>query len=67
MSFNKPVHRIAIVVGTGVIGASSAAYYLSRGFDVNATDPAPKAEANLRNYTDEAWKTLSENGPWVAW
>ena len=29
MSLNQPVHRIAIV-GTGVIGASWAAYYLSR-------------------------------------
>ena len=29
MSFDKPVHRIAIV-GTGVIGASWAAQYLAR-------------------------------------
>jgi len=29
------------------MGASWAAYYLSRGFDVVATDPAPSAEANL--------------------
>ena len=33
MSFNKPIHRIAIV-GTGVIGASWAAQYLARGLDV---------------------------------
>jgi glycine/D-amino acid oxidase-like deaminating enzyme len=38
MSLNQPVQRIAIV-GTGVIGASWAAYYLARGFDVVATDP----------------------------
>jgi len=55
------VKNIAIV-GTGVIGASWAAYYLSRGFDVIATDPAPNAEANLRKYVDEAWTTLSKNG-----
>jgi carnitine 3-dehydrogenase len=61
MSLNKPVHRIAIV-GTGVIGASWAAYFLSRGFDVVATDPAPNAETNLRKYVDEAWKTLTEIG-----
>jgi 3-hydroxyacyl-CoA dehydrogenase len=61
MSSSTPIHRIAIV-GTGVIGASWSAYYLSRGFDVTATDPAPKAEANLRNYVDEAWKLLSKNG-----
>ena len=50
------------IVGTGVIGASWAAYYFSRGFDVIATDPAPNAEANLRKYVDEAWTTLSKNG-----
>ena len=38
MSYNKPIKRIAIV-GTGVIGASWAAEYLARGFDVIATDP----------------------------
>ena len=53
MSYNKPIKRIAIV-GTGVIGASWAAQYLARGFDVVATDPAPNAEANLRKYVDEA-------------
>jgi len=61
MSFNKPVHRIAIV-GTGVIGASWAAQYLARGFDVVATDPAPNAETNLRKYVGEAWELLTEIG-----
>ena len=61
MSFNKPIHRIAIV-GTGVIGASWAAQYLARGFDVVATDPAPNAEANLRKYVDEAWGELEAIG-----
>jgi len=61
MSFDKPIRRIAIV-GTGVIGASWAAQYLARGFDVIATDPAPNAEANLRQYIDEAWPTLTEIG-----
>ena len=54
MSFDKPIRRVA-VVGTGVIGASWAAQYLARGLDVVATDPAPNAEVNLRNYVDEAW------------
>src|SRR2546427_5783192 len=58
MSYDKPIHRIAIV-GTGVIGASWAAQYLARGFDVVATDPAPNAEANLRKYVDEAWKQIT--------
>src|SRR5207248_10426333 len=61
MSFNKPIHRIAIV-GTGVIGASWAAQYLARGFDVVATDPAPNAEPNLRKYVDEAWGQLEAIG-----
>ena len=61
MSFSKPIHRIAIV-GTGVIGASWAAQYLARGFDVVATDPAPNAEANLRKYVDDAWGQLEAIG-----
>src|SRR5271157_5407754 len=61
MSLNKPVRRIAIV-GTGVIGASWAALYLARGFNVVATDPAPNAEANLRQYIDAAWKDLTVLG-----
>ena len=62
MSYDKPIHRIAIV-GTGVIGASWAAQYLARGFDVVATDPAPNAEANLRKYVDDAWPVLDEHRP----
>ena len=61
MSFNKPIRRIAIV-GTGVIGASWAAQYLARGFDVVATDPAPNAEDNLRKYVDNAWMDLTTLG-----
>jgi 3-hydroxyacyl-CoA dehydrogenase len=61
MNYNKPIRRIAIV-GTGVIGASWAAEYLARGFDVVATDPGPNAEANLRKYVDEAWKDLTNIG-----
>ena len=61
MASSKPIRRIAIV-GTGVIGASWAAYYLARGFDVVATDPAPQAESGLRKYVDEAWGTLTRAG-----
>jgi 3-hydroxyacyl-CoA dehydrogenase len=61
MSYDKPIRRIAIV-GTGVIGASWAAEYLARGFDVVATDPAPNAESNLRKLIDEAWKDLTSIG-----
>ena len=58
MSLNKQVRRIAIV-GTGVIGASWAAQYLARAFDVIATNPDPKAESQLRNGIDGAWKELT--------
>ena len=61
MTYNKPIKKIAIV-GTGVIGASWAAQYLARGFDVVATDPGPNAEAALRNYVDEAWPDLTHIG-----
>jgi 3-hydroxyacyl-CoA dehydrogenase len=61
MNLHQPVHRVAIV-GTGVIGASWAAYYLARGLDVVATDPGPQAEANLRKYVDDAWPLLTQVG-----
>jgi 3-hydroxyacyl-CoA dehydrogenase len=61
MSQVKLIRRIA-VVGTGVIGASWTAFYLSRGFDVVATDPAPNAESALRKYVDEARVSLTRFG-----
>jgi carnitine 3-dehydrogenase len=61
VSIEKPIRRIAIV-GTGVIGASWAALYLARGFDVIATDPAPNAAGNLRKYVDDAWELLTVIG-----
>src|SRR3954454_24187045 len=61
MSVNPSIQRIG-VVGTGVIGASWATYYLSRGFDVVATDPAPTAEAHLRKYVANAWTALARAG-----
>ncbi len=60
-TYEKPIRRIAIV-GTGVIGASWAAQYLARGFDVVATDPAPNAETNLRKYVADAWAALTTIG-----
>jgi 3-hydroxyacyl-CoA dehydrogenase len=58
---NTQIRKVAIV-GTGLIGASWAAQYLASGLDVIATDPAPKAEANLRKGVDEAWKLLTVMG-----
>jgi carnitine 3-dehydrogenase len=40
--------KTVAVVGTGVIGASWAALFLSHGLDVVATDPAQGAEERLR-------------------
>ncbi len=58
---DKQIRNVAIV-GTGLIGASWAAQYLARGFDVIATDPAPNAEANLRKWVDEAWPLVTITG-----
>ena len=57
----RAVERIA-VVGTGVIGASWAAYVLARGLDVVATDPAPGADERLRSYIRDAWPALTRMG-----
>lgn len=50
------------IVGTGVIGASWTAYFLAKGFDVRATDPASNAEANLRKAVAAHWPVLTELG-----
>ena len=50
------------IVGTGVIGASWAAFYLSRGFDVRATDPADGAEGRLCDLVASYWPTLEQLG-----
>ena len=57
----SPVPCIA-VVGTGLIGAGWAAFFLSRGCRVQATDPAPGAEARLRDFVARAWPTLERLG-----
>ena len=61
MSLEPSSSRIA-VVGTGVIGASWAAYFLARGFDVAATDPANGAEKRLRALIDGFWPALESMG-----
>jgi carnitine 3-dehydrogenase len=52
------VRRVA-VVGTGVIGASWAAHFLTHGLDVTATDPSPGAEERLRTDLAAIWPTLT--------
>jgi 3-hydroxyacyl-CoA dehydrogenase len=61
MSNNKPIRRIAII-GTGVIGASWTALFLSKGLEVVATDIAPDAETSLRRFVKAAWPALERLG-----
>ncbi len=56
------IRRVA-VVGTGTIGMSWAATFLSRGISVRASDPAPGAEERLRRFVDLAWPVLARLGP----
>src|SRR3546814_6751576 len=58
---NNSSKKIA-VVGTGVIGASWAACFLANGFDVAATDPAPGAQARLKQLLETYWPTLERMG-----
>ncbi|MBI3361547.1 MAG: L-carnitine dehydrogenase [Chloroflexi bacterium] len=55
------VQRVA-VVGTGVIGGGWAAHFLRRGLEVVAHDPAPGAEARLRQLVADAWPVLEKLG-----
>lgn len=50
------------VVGTGVIGASWAAYFLAKGLHVSATDPAPDAHEKLKEAISQHWPTLERIG-----
>jgi carnitine 3-dehydrogenase len=56
-----PITRVA-TVGTGVIGASWTSYFLARGLDVVATDPAPGAEDRLRADVEAHWPALERLG-----
>lgn len=50
------------VVGTGVIGNGWIGRFLSQGYDVIATDPAPNAEARMRAAVEQAWPALEKQG-----
>ena len=58
---NSSKRKIA-VVGTGVIGASWATCFLAHGYDVAATDPAPGAEARLRQTIADQWPAMERIG-----
>jgi carnitine 3-dehydrogenase len=49
-------------LGTGVIGAGWIARALAHGLDVVAWDPAPGAEAALRERIANAWPALKQQG-----
>ncbi|ABE36797.1 UDP-glucose/GDP-mannose dehydrogenase family, NAD binding domain protein [Paraburkholderia xenovorans LB400] len=55
------IRRVA-VVGTGVIGASWAACFLSRGLQVAATDPSSGARQRLEHAVMQHWPTLVTAG-----
>ena len=57
----QAVSRVA-VVGAGTIGASWAAYYLSRGLNVSVWDPAPGGEAFVRRFVAAARPALEALG-----
>ena len=61
MTSAKSIRRVTIV-GTGLIGASWTALYLAKGLEVVATDPAPGAEARLRDFVAKAWPALQRLG-----
>jgi carnitine 3-dehydrogenase len=54
--------RTVTCVGAGVIGGGWAAYFLARGYDVLAWDPASDAEDKLRHLVAAAWPALTELG-----
>ena len=58
----REVRRVA-VIGTGTIGMSWAALFLSRGLGVAASDPAPGAEARLREFVAASWPVLTRLAP----
>ncbi|MGD9959343.1 3-hydroxyacyl-CoA dehydrogenase NAD-binding domain-containing protein [Nocardioides sp.] len=49
-------------VGAGVIGGGWVAYFLARGYEVTAWDPAEGAGERLRAIVDSAWPALTELG-----
>lgn len=52
----------AAVLGTGVIGASWATLFVSKGINVFASDPAPGAESRLREQVGRDLAVLSQAG-----
>lgn len=49
-------------VGIGTIGGGWAAYFLARGYPVQAWDPSPAAEDRVKQLIAAAWPALTELG-----
>ncbi|ROT44499.1 3-hydroxyacyl-CoA dehydrogenase NAD-binding domain-containing protein [Pusillimonas sp. NJUB218] len=62
MSVSTRVIKTVGVVGTGVIGASWAAYFLAQGLAVRATDPSAGAHERLLASIDALWPSLERIG-----
>lgn len=54
--------RTVGIVGSGLIGAGWAAWFLAQGFDVRAQDTDPNKEAFLRGLVDDVWPHLERLG-----
>ena len=50
------------IIGTGVIGSSWASWFLAKGIDVRATDPAPGAEEKFFERTMATLQWLKDTG-----
>ncbi|GAB5470169.1 MAG: 3-hydroxyacyl-CoA dehydrogenase NAD-binding domain-containing protein [Rhodospirillales bacterium] len=55
------VRRIALI-GGGTIGASWAAWFLARGYDVALSDPAEDGESRSRAILEAAWPAMQRLG-----
>lgn len=52
--------RNIAVIGTGTIGRSWAALFLTKGLTVHAHDPYPESLTALPRYVEQLWPTLAE-------
>ncbi|KAF2135505.1 uncharacterized protein K452DRAFT_303503 [Aplosporella prunicola CBS 121167] len=57
----SPIKTVG-VIGTGVIGASWIALFLSRGLFVIVSDPAPGAKARLDAFLQKHWSAVEAQG-----
>ena len=57
----EDVRRVA-VIGTGLVGSSWTAYFLSQGIEVVAADPAPGAKERVAAFIRRVWPALGDLG-----